>query len=79
MNEEHSTSHLQCKHSGTFANRKYEKLSYTKNQKMCDPILVIVLKMWPYYSHYRRENATPSSGTSLLQGGTLPGRKSPES
>ena len=32
--------HLQYKHSGTFANRKYEELSYPKNQKMCDPILV---------------------------------------
>ena len=49
MNEEHSTSHLQCKHSGMFANRKYEELSYTKNQKMCDPILV----------NYCIENATP--------------------
>ena len=48
LNEEHSTSHLQCKHSGTFANRKYEKLSYTKYQKMCDPILVIVLKVRPH-------------------------------
>ena len=37
-----------------------------KNQKMWDPILVIVLKMRPHYSHYRRENATPSSGTSSL-------------
>ena len=46
-NEELSTSQLQCKHSGTFANRKYEELSCTKNQKMCDPILAIVLKMRP--------------------------------
>ena len=38
----------------------------SKNQKMSIPILEIVLKMWPYYSHYRRENATPSSGTSIL-------------
>ena len=37
-------------HYGTFANRKYEELSYTKYQKMCDPILVIVLKMQPHYS-----------------------------
>ena len=58
-NEELSTSQLQCKHSGTFANRKYEELSCTKNQKMCDPILVIVLKMRP-------RNATPSSGTLPL-------------
>ena len=37
LNEEHSTSHLQCKHSGTFANRKYEKLSYTKTRKCATP------------------------------------------
>ena len=47
LNEEHFTFHLQCKHSGTFGNRKYEELSYPKNQTMCDPILVTVLKMWP--------------------------------
>ena len=28
------------KHSGTFANWKYEELTYPKNQKMCDAILV---------------------------------------
>ena len=39
----------QYKHSGTFANRKYEELSYPKNPKMCDPILVTLLKMRPYY------------------------------
>ena len=33
---------------------------------MCDPILVTLLKMQPYYSHNSRENATPSSGTSPL-------------
>ena len=38
----------------------------SKNQKMCIPILEIVSKMWPYYSHYRRESATPSSGTYIL-------------
>ena len=65
-NEELSTSQLQCKHSGTFANRKYEELSCTKNQKMCDPILVILLKMRPHYSHQGRENSTPSSGRFLL-------------
>ena len=45
--EEHFTLHVQYKHSGTFANLKYEKLSYPKNEKMCDPILVTI------------ENATP--------------------
>ena len=54
------------KHSHTFANRKYEELSYPKNQIMCDPILVTLLKMRPHYSHSSRENATPSSGTSPL-------------
>ena len=44
---------------------KYEELSYTKNQKMCDPILVTLLKMRPHYSHSSHENATPSIGTSL--------------
>ena len=66
MNEEHFTFHLQYKHCGTFANRKYEELSYPKNQKMCDPILVTLLKMRPHYSQSSRENATPSSGTSSL-------------
>ena len=32
--------------------------------KMCDPILVTVLKMQPHYSQSSRKNATPSSGTS---------------
>ena len=45
LNEEHFTFHLQYKHSGTFANRKYEELSYPKNQRMCDPILVSLLKI----------------------------------
>ena len=53
------------KHSGTFANRKHEKLSYPKNQK-CDPILVTLLKMRPHYSQSNRENETPSSGTFPL-------------
>ena len=33
---------------------------------MCDPILVTLLKMQPHSSQSRRENATPSSGTSPL-------------
>ena len=36
------------------------------NPKMCDPILVTLLKMQPHYSQSSRENATPSSGTSQL-------------
>ena len=27
LNKEHFTFHLKCKHSGTFANRRYEELS----------------------------------------------------
>ena len=37
-----------------------------KNPKICDPILLNLLKMRPHYSYSSRENATPSSGTSLL-------------
>ena len=66
LNEELFTFHLQYKHSGTFANRKYEELSYPKNQKMCDPILVTLLKMRPHDSQSSRENVTPSCGTSTL-------------
>ena len=66
LNEEHFTVHLQHKHSGKFANRKCEGLSYSKNPKMCDPILVTFLKMRHHYSQSSCENATPSSGTSPL-------------
>ena len=45
LNEEHFAFHLQYKDSRTFANRKYEELSYPKNAKMCDTILVTLLKM----------------------------------
>ena len=40
------------------------ELSYPKNPKMWQPILVTPLKMQPHYSQSSRENATPSSGTS---------------
>ena len=40
--------------------------SYPKMPKICDPILVTLLKMQPHYSQSSRENATPSSGTSPL-------------
>ena len=49
LNEEHFTFHLQYNHSGTFANRKYEELSYPKNQKMWNPSIVDLLP----------ENTTP--------------------
>ena len=38
----------------------------TKNPKMCDPIPVTLLKMQPHYSQSSRENATLTSGTSLV-------------
>ena len=41
-------------------------LTPQKNLKMCDPILVTLLKMRPHYSQSSHENATPSSGTSPL-------------
>ena len=37
-----------------------------KNPKMCDPILVTLLKMRPCYSQSSRENATTSTDTSPL-------------
>ena len=37
-----------------------------RNPKMCDPILVTLLKIRPHYSQSSRENATPSSCTSPL-------------
>ena len=45
---------------------KCEELCHPKNPKMCDAILETPLKMQSYYSQSRRENATPSSGTSPL-------------
>ena len=33
---------------------------------MCDPILVILLKMQPHYSQSSRENVALTSGTSLV-------------
>ena len=66
LNKEHFTFHLQYKHSDTFASHKNEVLSYPKNQKMCDPILVTLLRMRPHDSQSSHENATPSSGTSPL-------------
>ena len=59
------TFHLQCKHSGTFANRLL-KVSCPKNPKMYDPILVTLWKMRPHYIQFSRENGTPYSGTSPL-------------
>ena len=50
----------------TILNPYLIEFSYPKNPKMCDPILVTLLKMQPYSSQSSRENATPSSGTSPL-------------
>ena len=65
LNKQHLPFHLRYKY-GAFANRKYEDLSYSKNQKKCDPILVTLLKMPPHDCPSSRENATPSSGASPL-------------
>ena len=48
LNEEHFTFHIQYKHSGTFANRKYEELSYLKKSENVRP-----------HSRNSIENATP--------------------
>ena len=48
------------------ANHRYEELSYPKNQKMCNPIPVSLLKMQPHDSQSSHENASPSSCTSSL-------------
>ena len=61
LNEEHFTFHLQYKHSGTFANRKYEELSYPKRAENVRPHSSKSLKMRPPYSQSSREKATPSS------------------
>jgi len=37
-----------------------------KTPKMCDPILVTLLKLRPHYSQSSRENATPFSSSSPL-------------
>ena len=47
-----------------------------KIRKMCDPILVTLLKMRPHYSQSSHENATPSSGTSALAFKKIPPRVS---
>ena len=48
LNEEHFTFHPQYKHSGMFANRKYEELSYPKKSENVRP-----------HSSNSIENATP--------------------
>jgi len=48
LTEEHFTFHLQYKHSGMFANRKYEELSYPQKSENVRP-----------HSSNSIENATP--------------------
>ena len=57
---------MQYKHSGTFANRRYEELSYPQKAENVRPHSSNSLKMRPHYSQSSRENATPSSGTFPL-------------
>ena len=60
---------MQYKHSDTFANRRYEELSYPPQKaENVRPHSSNSLKMRPNYSQSSRENATPSSGTSPLAG-----------
>ena len=66
LNKKHFTFHLQCKHSGTFAHREYEELSYPKKVENVRPHSSNLLKMQPHDSQSSSENATPSSGTSPL-------------
>ena len=67
LNEEHFTFHLQCKHSGTFANRKFEELPYPKKSGNVRPHSSnSIRKMLPHHSHSSCEYATPSSGTFPL-------------
>ena len=54
-NEEQFTFHLHYKHSGTFANRKYEELSYPPK-----------LENVRLHSTDSIDNATPNNGTSPL-------------
>ena len=63
MKNKHLTFHLQYKHSGTFANRKNGELSYPKNPKMCDPILLTLLKMRPPRQGYETINSFYSIST----------------
>ena len=56
MKEKHFTFHLQYKHSGMFANRKYEELSYPKKFENARP----------HSSQSSHENEIPSSSTSPL-------------
>ena len=66
MNEEHFTFHLQYKHSGTIANRKYEEQSYPKKSENVRLHSSNSIENAPHYSQSSLENATPSSGTFPL-------------
>ena len=58
---------LQYKHSGTFANRKYEELSYPQNPRNVILVTLLSENATPlYYSQSSSEKETPSSGTSPL-------------
>ena len=57
LNEEHFTLHLQCKHSGTFANRKYGELPSPKGSENVRPHCT---------NSVDNATPTPSSGTSPL-------------
>ena len=70
MNIEHVLySHFCTANRPLFFNTQtpyFPEYSYPRIPKICDPILVTLLKMQPHYSQSSHENATPSSGTSPL-------------
>ena len=67
LNEEHFTFHIQYKHPGKFAIRKYGELSYPKNQKTVQPLSSTLLKMLPYYG----QSSGESVSLRLTLGGCL--------
>ena len=73
--ESHSHLAARSKHSGTFASCTYEELSYPKNQKMCDPILVKPgSHMLPTYLGYsRRHGLGQRCGITFIAAQSVPG------
>ena len=61
LNKEHFTFNLQYKHSGTFANGKYELSILPQKSENVRPHRSNYI---PHDSQSSRENATSSSGTS---------------
>ena len=60
LSQEHFIGYVTTTSNNTFTNNFETNGAPYKNPKMCDPILVTLLKMQPHYSQSSRENATPS-------------------